>query len=422
MTNAVEQAGTVCGEGPTVKGIDVSYYEGSIDWSAVAGDGVQFAFVRVSDGLAVIDPKFDAYWKGSRAAGIVHGAYQFFRPAQDPIAQADLLLQTMGPMQPGDLPPVIDVEVNGGLSSTKVAAAVKLWVDHVQAAIGRAPIIYTGKYFWDDNVGADSMGSLPLWHAQYTSAACPDISTTWTSWHFWQYTSTGTIAGIPGGGVDVNRWNGDRASLDAFLGGPDAKPCMPLPAAGGVVDDGDACFSSGGPSQYMREVATAGEDGDLLWTHATYDAAEANYADWQLAVAAPGRYEVEVYTAAPWATSKRADYQVTASGQMTSVTIDQTAVDGWQSLGAFDFTAGSGEGVHLGDNTGEDLAANVQLVFDAVRITALEAGSDMMGSDRSNPGTTGSAGTGCAAAGSTGGGLALGLLALVRRRKRARSA
>jgi GH25 family lysozyme M1 (1,4-beta-N-acetylmuramidase) len=428
ITGAIEQADTVCGKGPTVKGIDVSDYQGDIDWSKVVVDGVQFAFVRVSDGLTNPDDNFDTYWNGSREAGIVHGAYQFFRPNEDPIKQADMLLAATGPMLADDLPPVIDVEVNSGLSSAQVATAVRAWTAHVKAAIGRDPIVYTGKYFWDDSVGATDLGDLPLWHAQYTSASCPDISSTWDAWAIWQYDDAGTVAGIPAGGVDMDRWNGDRASLDAFLGGGSAAACGPVGARGGIIDDGDPCFAEGGPLAYMREVSGAGDENDLVWTHATDEATEANFADWTIQVAESGTYRVEAYTAAPWAMSKQADYQVTAAGSaMTSVTIDQSSYDGWQSLGEFTFTAGSasGQGVHLGDNTGELPADNVQLVFDAIRLTRLDAtstGSD--DPDEQIPGGPEKQATGGCAASGNGSTVfalgALGALVLARRRSRRR--
>src|SRR4051794_33695761 len=63
----IDQSATVCGTGPTVKGIDVSYYQGNINWTAVAGDGVKYAQIRVSDGLNTIDTKFTTYWAESRA-------------------------------------------------------------------------------------------------------------------------------------------------------------------------------------------------------------------------------------------------------------------------------------------------------------------------------------------------------------------
>src|SRR5512140_1906269 len=83
-TSELEQQATVCGKGPTVKGIDVSYYQGTINWTAVKAAGVGFAFIRGSDG-AYQDPNFATYWAGSRAAHVLHGAYHFFRPSLDPI-------------------------------------------------------------------------------------------------------------------------------------------------------------------------------------------------------------------------------------------------------------------------------------------------------------------------------------------------
>jgi len=420
------QDSTVCGVGQTVTGIDVSYYQGTIDWTAVAGGGVKYAFVRVSDGTGFSDPKFDSYWAGSRSAGIVHGAYQFFEPADDAIAQADLLLGKIGSaLAPDDLPPVLDVEVTGGLGATTVAANVKQWVDHVAAAIGRPPIIYTGKYFWDDNVGGADMTSSPLWHAQYTTASCPDIATPWTSWAFWQYTSTGTVGGISGD-MDIDRWNGDLASLQAFLGG--GTPCGTIAAGGGEITSSDPCFADGGPATGLRRVTGAGEGGSLVWTHTTDDATEQNYAQWNLSLATAGTYEIDVSTPAAYAQSKQAKYVVHASGGDTTVVIDQTAVDGWQSLGTFQLAQGGNQFVHLGDNTGEPNANDVQLAFDGVRIVAAaNVGSDAgsgsgTGSDSGSGSGDGSdmmsghVGGGCASGGDGGPVLALIGLALRRRR------
>ncbi|HSD87024.1 MAG TPA: GH25 family lysozyme [Kofleriaceae bacterium] len=432
--SVTEQEATVCGVGPTVKGIDVSYYQGTINWTSVKADGVKFAFIRASDGLNTIDSKFAANWSGSRSAGVKHGAYQFFRPGQDAIAQADLLLQKIGgKLEADDLPPVIDVEASDGQSAATITSKVKAWVKHVKAAIGRDPIIYTGFYFWRDSVGAPDITTSSLWHAQYTTASCPNIAPPWTNWAIWQYSSSGTVSGISGD-VDMNRWNGDQASLDAFLGPAstcgdstcgggedsiscpeDCGSCGTINAAGGVIDDGDACFEGGGPSASMRQVTTAGEDGDLVWTHTTEDSTEANFATWHLDFAEAGRYRVEVYTAGSFAESRKAKYVVEAGAAQQDVLIDQTAVDGWQSLGEFDFAAGGNQSIHLGDNTGELLANNVQMVFDAVRVTRVEDGTGSGSGDQfTDPGDNG----GCNAGG--GGAsllLALGFVGLVRRRR-----
>lgn len=423
QVSVAEQEATVCGVGPTVKGIDVSYYQGTINWTAVKGDGVKFAYIRASDGLNTIDSKFAANWSGSRAAGIKHGAYQFFRPGQDAIAQADLLLQKIGgKLEADDLPPVIDVEASDGQSAATITAKVKAWVARVKAATGRDPVIYTGFYFWRDSVGAPDVTSSPLWHAQYSSAECPNIAPPWQKWAIWQYSSSGTVAGISGN-VDMNRWNGDEASLQAFLGPPSTggdpttEPCGTINASGAVIDDGDKCFEGGGPEASMRKVSTAGADGDLVWTHTTEDAAEANYGTWNLNFAEAGRYKVEVYTDGAFAESKQAKYLVQAGAAETDVVIDQTAANGWQTLGEFDFAAGGEQWIHLADNTGEPLANNVQLVFDAVRITRIvdDTGTGSGDQYEGEPGED----SGCNASGSSSMG-ALLVLALVGVRRRRR--
>lgn len=411
--STAEQEATVCGVGPTVKGIDVSVYQGTINWTAVKGDGVKFAYIRASDGLNSIDSKFATNWSGSRAAGVLHGAYQFFRPGQDAIAQADLLLDKIGGhLAADDLPPVIDVEASDGQSAAVITSKVKAWVEHVKAATGRDPVIYTGFYFWRDSVGAPDITSSALWHAQYTTAACPNIAPPWQQWAIWQYSSTGTVAGISGD-VDMDRWNGDMASLQAFLGPPStggggggntAEPCGTIGAAGAVIDDGDKCFEGGGPTASMRKVTTTGADGDLVWTHTTEDAAEANYGTWTLNFTEAGRYRVEVYTDGAFAQSKQAKYLVQAGAAETDVVIDQTAANGWQTVGEFDFAAGGDQWIHLADNTGEPLANNVQLVFDAVRVTRVVDDTTGSGSDElDTPGDEG----GCNAGGGSAGFLVL---------------
>jgi lysozyme len=215
----VEQDTTVCGVGPTVKGIDVSYFQGTINWTSVKNDGVVYAMIRAADGT-FHDPNFDSYWAGSRAAGIKHGAYHFLRPEDDINTQADYLLSKIGnKIEADDMPPMIDVEVSDGVTPANLAVAVKKFSDRVEAKLGRKPIIYVGKYFWQGNVGNPNMHLNPLWHAQYTSASCPDIASTWPTWTFWQYSSSGSVAGISGN-VDVDRFNGDKTAFDAFLGPP----------------------------------------------------------------------------------------------------------------------------------------------------------------------------------------------------------
>jgi lysozyme len=432
-----DQAITACSDGPTVKGMDVSYYEESIDWNTVRANGIEFAIIRATDGLQFPDPKFSAYWAGAKAAGVIRGAYQFFRPAQDPVAQANLLLSRMGPPQPGDLPPVLDVEVSGGRTPAEIAAAVRAWVDHVAQAIGRQPIIYAGRYSWHDLTGNTDVTTSPLWVAHYTAAPCPNIPSPWTRWLMWQHSSTGSVPGIPGSMLDINLFNGTRGDLVAFTNGghcgdhvcsgdettqacpQDCLPCGTIPASGGEIDDGDACFLAGGPGKYLRHVTSSGERSDLIWTHATASSDEANFATWSLYFEAAGRYRIDAYTPHAFAQSKQATYLVDAAGTATSTTIDQSAADGWQSLGEFNFAAGGGQSVHLADNTGEAAANDVQLVFDAIRISPAEGPGP---GPQPDPGTTDDGDdhdrAGCSVGGSSSSLLVLAALGVRRRRRK----
>ena len=156
----------------------------------------------------------------------------------------------------------------------------------------------------------------------------------------------------------------------------DCGPCGTIGLSGGVIDNGDACFVDGGPATGLRSVTTAGYNDNLVWTHTTDDATEQDFAEWSFNFASEGRYLVEAYTSAAFAESKQAAYVVHAGVTDTTVTVDQTAADGWQPLGTFDFAQGAHQYVHLGDNTGEPGSAAIQLVFDAVRVTPADSTGD----------------------------------------------
>jgi lysozyme len=214
-----EQAFTVCAKGATVEGIDVSVWQGSVNWQSVKNSGITFGIARVSYGTSV-DTWFDANWNGMKSVGLIRGAYQFFLPQQDPIAQADVMIKAMGQLGAGDLPPVADVEDTGGQSAATIATKLKQWAQHIEAATGKKPIIYTGKYFWQDNVASFDFGGYPLWIPNY-SFNCPNLPDNyWSDWLFFQYSSTGSVPGVSGN-VDRNKFNGTLSDLQAYAnGGP----------------------------------------------------------------------------------------------------------------------------------------------------------------------------------------------------------
>ena len=201
-----------CAAGMTLKGIDVSYYQGTVDWAKVKGAGQSFAFVRVSDGVNYPDAKFAANWPAVKNAGLVRGLYQYFRPTQDVQAQVDLLftkLNAAGGLQAGDLPPVLDLETDGGLDAATVVARAKDWLAKVEAKIGVKPIVYTAA-FMSSTIGT-SFGAYPLWVANY-GATCPLMPSGWSDWSIWQHSDKGSVNGV-GGPVDSNHFNGDVPKL-----------------------------------------------------------------------------------------------------------------------------------------------------------------------------------------------------------------
>src|SRR5262249_27486086 len=137
----------------TVEGIDVSEFQGNIDWPTVRASGRAFAFIRVSDGTGHVDPKFAANWSNARAAGLARGVYQFFRASEDGTAQANLLLQHLGG-DIGELPPVADVEVSDGVGPGTLNTHLAQWVARIQQATGKTPIIYTSPGLWPSLSGS----------------------------------------------------------------------------------------------------------------------------------------------------------------------------------------------------------------------------------------------------------------------------
>lgn len=195
----------------TLLGIDVSDYQERVDWQAVAKSGVSFGFAKATEGETFVSDTFATNWAGMKAAGLVRGAYHFFRPAGDPIAQANLFLRT-AKLAIGDLPAVLDVEVKDGVGASELNRRVAQWLNVVETATKRQAIIYTSLNFWREALNnSDAFRGHPLWIAQYGVEA-PELPGNWSQWAFWQYSDAGKIAGVAGG-VDVNRFNGPLASL-----------------------------------------------------------------------------------------------------------------------------------------------------------------------------------------------------------------
>ena len=215
-SSETDLAARVCASSrETVPGIDVSAHQAKVDFAAVKAAGKEFVIVRTGDGLSR-DKKFKTNWPAVKKAGLVRGIYQYFRPSKDPIKQAELMLSMVreaGGFAPGDLPPVIDLENNEGLSAAAVTAAAKKWLSFVGERTSTRPIVYTSLGFSPKMNGAE-LSSYPLWVANYTTK-CPLMPTGWTRWTLWQSSESGRVAGVTGN-VDLNVFQGSLQELAAL--------------------------------------------------------------------------------------------------------------------------------------------------------------------------------------------------------------
>ncbi len=253
-TGTISQASTtVCGA-PTngaVQGVDVSHWQGAFDWNAAKARGISFGYASIGDGTGFVDTTFGTNWANIKAAGLLRGAYQYFEPGQDATAQANLMIGAVGKLGAGDLPSMVDVETTGGQSGATIASRVRTWLGVVEAGTGRAPLVYTGPSFWDSSVGDTTFGATPLWIADY-GPPCPAVPNGWSSWQFWQYSSSN-------GTLDLDVFNGSLAQLSGLAGPACTSACIAAPrvgiapsatgegywivdAAGDVLPDGNASF------------------------------------------------------------------------------------------------------------------------------------------------------------------------------------
>jgi len=212
----------------SVPGLDVSYWQSGIDWPKVRATGRRFVLIKATEGETYSDPTFNDDWSGARASGLLHGAYCFFHPKQDPKKQADFFTSAVkAHSDMGELPPVIDLEVTDGLTADKIIPKVKAWLDEVEQAFGRKPLIYSGVSFLETSLSVPGGGppswskDYPFWLSwfplQYVDGMAPLMPRGWFSWTFWQYSETGSINGI-NTKVNLDIFNGSLVDLYAFAG------------------------------------------------------------------------------------------------------------------------------------------------------------------------------------------------------------
>lgn len=193
-----------------IEGIDVSNWQGRIDWARVRAAGVRFAIAKASEGVGFEDASYDRNRAGALANGVAFGAYHFARPENDPIKEADWFLQVAG-YRRGMIIPTLDLERTGGRNPTALTNWTKAWLKRVHERLGVRAMIYVSPSFWRQNLDntrwfADH-GYHVVWVAHWSTTSPSVPASTWggQSWTFWQYSTSGSVAGISGR-VDLNRY------------------------------------------------------------------------------------------------------------------------------------------------------------------------------------------------------------------------
>lgn len=194
-----------------IKGIDIYHGDRISDINQVK-TYASFCFLKASEGTSIVDPSFKARWSELKTAGIIRGAYHFFHPSADPIAQATHFCNVVGILDSGDLPCVLDWESSDGVPSIKDATAGMKFLSKVRELTGKKPIIYGSPYFLKD---LNLQAGYPLWVANYGVSA-PLIPDPWVRWTFWQNSEAAPVPGM-NGHCDTDVFNGTIDDLRVFI-------------------------------------------------------------------------------------------------------------------------------------------------------------------------------------------------------------
>jgi lysozyme len=219
LSDGKPHAGVAAARTMPIQGIDVSYWQGDVDWAKARAAGISFAYIKATEGGDHVDPKFLQNWQAAKSAGVVRGAYHFVYWCR-PASEQALWFMLNVPADPDALPPVLDVEWNSAsktcphhVSRDVALAKIKIMLDAMQAHTGKQPIIYTDPVFYRDVLD----GEFTNYHYWLRSVAAePEQKYPDRSWAFWQFTTTGKVPGVAGR-VDRNSFNGTDADWQRVL-------------------------------------------------------------------------------------------------------------------------------------------------------------------------------------------------------------
>lgn len=197
-----------------VPGIDVSRWQGKIDWASIVAEGFRFAYMRATIGKSYIDPRFYENWDNARDAGLLISAYHVVTPGIEPEAQIAHLFDTLEGRE-ADLPLSLDIERQDNVDPETLSHCIGTCLIELERRDSRKPIIYTARWFWDRYVlPRKEWCAYDLWVASYTTS--PILPRDWKTWRFWQFSDSGEVPGIRSRTVDLNWFAGNYEALVTY--------------------------------------------------------------------------------------------------------------------------------------------------------------------------------------------------------------
>lgn len=214
-------------------GIDVSRWQGKMNWEKAMNMGVDFAIIKATEGSGWEDPEFDRNWEETERFGILRGPYHFFLPEVDPLKQANWFVATVQATgRATDIPYVADVEkAPAVMSASQFRYRLKLFLQRVAELTGLKPLIYTSPGFYNGWLKGDIVWSeiADLWVAHWIGVnkdQQPYVPPEWAGYVFWQHGvyEKGLTLGAQSTSIDINVFNGPYAKLVEYCGGPKPTP------------------------------------------------------------------------------------------------------------------------------------------------------------------------------------------------------
>ena len=198
-----------------IRGVDVSSYQGDINWEVLAKQDIKFAFIKATEGSSFVDEKFNANYENAHKSNLKVGAYHFFSYDSEGSTQAENFINTV-PKTDNMLPPVIDIEFYGDKGKNlpdveETQKQLEIMLNMLEEHYQKKPIIYAVQKSYNLYI-ANKFGEYKLWIRDvYFRPKLKDGA----KWTFWQYTDKARLQGYKGKEVriDVNVFNGDEKEL-----------------------------------------------------------------------------------------------------------------------------------------------------------------------------------------------------------------